>query len=231
MSPTEPEQFATQLIIEVLLEKYRVTKGSLESVGQIDIGGTLGVEREATQRVVTKSVGTLGIVRFHAKLAIRCLDDITRESVHNIGRFQRGVRHGASAVNSVGSCPERLSKAEGEQFVGRGATTAGAWGLGRLAALVITPGRGRNKGGRLGDQRRLRDRNRGRGVGFGDVAWGIVWGRGGGRCWRVSFDAIDDRGLASVLGFPGLDPDIAMTMNDVGNGVSDRENGEESDEN
>lgn len=44
MSLTEPEQFSTQLIIEVLLEEHRIAEGSLESDGQINIRGTLGVE-------------------------------------------------------------------------------------------------------------------------------------------------------------------------------------------
>lgn len=116
---TEPEQFSTQLIIEVLPEKYGVTKSSLESSRQIDIGGTPGVERETTQWVVAKSVGPLGIVRFHAKLSIRRIDDIARESSYSIGRSQCDVRQGASAVNSLGSGRERLSKLVGEQFVGQ----------------------------------------------------------------------------------------------------------------
>ena len=43
-SLTEPEQFTAELIIEILLKEDGVTKGGLESGGQIDIRGALGVK-------------------------------------------------------------------------------------------------------------------------------------------------------------------------------------------
>ena len=172
MSLTESKQFPTKLIIKVLLEEDRVTKGRFEGGGQIDIRRTLGIERETPQWVVGEGVRPLGIVRLHAKLPVRCINDVTGERGQNLCRLQRGIRQWASTINSLGSGPEPLAKAIGEQFVGQRAAATGAWGLGGLAVFTVTLGRGRNGGRMLGDQGRFLDRSR---RGLGDITWDTTW--------------------------------------------------------
>jgi len=169
-----------------------------------------------------KCVGPLGIVSLHAKFAIWCLDDVTGERFHNLGRFQCGIRQRQSTVDPLRSGPGLLAKAEGEQFASQRAITTSAWGRGGLAFFIVLGRCGDGRRRRLNEKGRLHDRG-------GDIARNVTRDRDRGRGREGNFRAADDGRRAGTLVDPGLDLDIAAV--EVVDGVGKGEDSEESDEN